>query len=581
MTGNRRDGLNLQSGQRQRGQFLIMTAVLMVIVLLVMAIGLDTGRLMMDKRGVQRTADMAALSAAAGVCNGTGILTAADAQMLAIQGAQANGFSASTGDTLQTTVGTAASDANGLWQFSPLAAGSTALPNAVRVVVGRTVRKSFFAGGYLGGNNDVTLQGNAVAYNPGGYATISAGSFLLNLETDKSPLLGPLLNGMLGTKLDLSAVSFNGLANANVSLLNLLQGANDAGLANIDLGVGGIQQLLNTNVNVAQALDIFANAARRAGFFGLGLDAFQNQLIGATINNVNLTLGQLLKLTAPATSAALNTQLNLLDLINGTILVANGQHAVSIPNLGVNLGGLASIGLTLNVIEPPQIAMGPAGLLDPADDPMNSTSWRTVAKTSQLSLLLSINAKVKGILTLATNLDLQVAQGWAALKSLGCGVPGTATITTRPGLLSLGEPDKSIPGIDLKLTLLGLNALKVQDSLPSVSPTLSDLSWDGQSALPVSWPVSTNAALALGNGLTYVLDHLQVQVLGLNLGGVLQPILSLLGVKLGNLVSVIVAPLLHPIFNLLGLSLGDMQVTLINVSPGGHVQLITSGAPLH
>ena len=78
-----------------------------------------------------------------------------------------------------------------------------------------------------------------------------------------------------------------------------------------------------------------------------------------------------------------------------------------------------------------------------------------------------------------------------------------------------------------------------------------------------------------------MLDNLNVQVLGLNLGLILQPILSLLGVGLGNLVAVIVAPLLDPIFNLLGLSLGGMQVTLINVSPGGHVQLITSGVPLH
>lgn len=90
-------------------------------------------------------------------------------------------------------------------------------PSAVRVTADTSVDFAF--GGVTG-----VAQGDAgrsaVAQSLGG-ACFSIGSYAARINTGASPILGPLL-GALGSNINVSAIDYNGLANADIKLLDLL-----------------------------------------------------------------------------------------------------------------------------------------------------------------------------------------------------------------------------------------------------------------------------------------------------------------------------------------------------------------------
>ncbi len=63
---------------------------------------------------------------------------------------------------------------------------------------------------------------------------------------------------MLGTHIDLSAAAYNGIADAKLSVLDIL-GADGMGLIGVDTSLGTIEQLLNTNVGLQQVLAASVN----------------------------------------------------------------------------------------------------------------------------------------------------------------------------------------------------------------------------------------------------------------------------------------------------------------------------------
>lgn len=162
-------------------------------------------------------------------------------------------------------------------------------------------------------------------------ATISAGTGLASVNSGQSALLNPILSGLLGTHIDLSAAAYNGIADAKLSVLDIL-GADGMGLIGVDTSLGTIEQLLNTNVGLQQVLAASVNVLAKNGV--ASVEALRTQLVG--VKSATLKLGDLLGLSAGEVNSMsqLDTAINALDLIMAVAQVANKNSAVAV-NLGI------------------------------------------------------------------------------------------------------------------------------------------------------------------------------------------------------------------------------------------------------
>lgn len=398
---------------RQRGAIGILAATTLLLALICLLLVVDTGRLYLEQRNLQRVADVAALESASqgALC---GDQSSAQATSFAKASAMLNGFDAdAAGSSLSAEVGGVLS-AGGLRSFIASASNAAAANEAVHVEVTKSVPGSLVAnlGGLFGGGNaNVDLRAEAVARRLPN-ATISAGTGLASVNSGQSALLNPILSGLLGTHIDLSAAAYNGIADAKLSVLDIL-GADGMGLIGVDTSLGTIEQLLNTNVGLQQVLAASVNVLAKNGV--ASVEALRAQLVG--VKSATLKLGDLLGLSAGEVNSMsqLDTAINALDLIMAVAQVANKNSAVAV-NLGIP--GLANARLT--VVEPKRIVSGPPG----QDE---SGAWRTEVRQSQVRLTADIDSGFLSILaTTKLQLAIEGASGAVWLKSMACTRPDTA-----------------------------------------------------------------------------------------------------------------------------------------------------------
>jgi uncharacterized membrane protein len=593
--------------------FFALTLSLMV---LFVALVVDVGRLVVAQRQLQSIADLAALDAArvTGACSGMtrtdpgavlAVAQAAAAQRDFLGPPYAGNLGAAPNSV---EIGTVSTGADNRRQFT---ATGTAEAEAVRVALSQPVARSIFLPAAYGGT--VSLGAVAVARTPA-VASFSAGSGLLSLDSSQSALLNAVLGTLLGSSLNLDVVDYKGLANAQVNLLQLLE-VND-------LGVGTVEELLDADITVAQLLEITAAALQAVDPNVADILVGQILAIGVPLETT-IRLGDLLALDLPASDAALSAGINVLDLFSASVLLANKDHFVDVPAVGLNvaipgLGTLASVKLNLHIIEAPRLAVGPPGLTAKG-------TYRTEAHTSQIGLTLAatvadIDLNLLGLIRLdtAVKLDLLVqgAQTSAHLDSISCGgllAPvHQVTIGAEPGLARVGIGTLSNPGdpgsaiaptrlATLSADILGLVKIFIPVTvgadvdLSPGQPTPLLYTVDGlaaDSGLPQMKTVGSDLSDSLNNVLSGLLSSLtleigpiQADVLGLPLGDVVNDLLKALGLNdlgqlldalLGPLVDDVVGPLLgmlansllEPLLQLLGVSIGNADVTLISVEAG-------------
>ncbi|KGM35028.1 hypothetical protein P409_06880 [Inquilinus limosus MP06] len=304
-------------------------------------------------------------------------------------------------------------------------------------------------------------------------AGLQAGTGLLTLDTTQSPLLNAVLGGVLGTKINLTAVHYNGLVNTDIDALTFL----DALATHVGASVGTYDGLLDSNVKVGQILQAAIDVLHKQGnIAGLDLDALnallalQSQIAG----NPDLALGKLLDLGLWKTQevgsstkpSALQAGLNLYQLVTLSAQVANSQNFISIPSLTLGLPGVASVEVAATVIEKPQrppFAFGPKGIS------VHTAQVRTQIKLQLLDLF--------GLLGQGIQLPvyIEAASGDATLGPITCDpdvrVEVDATVHAAAayiGTLPMGlmtnfshkinyQTDiQPAPLIDIKVLLLGL-----------------------------------------------------------------------------------------------------------------------------
>lgn len=389
--GHRRD---------ERGAAAVVMGVgLTVVLLIVAAFAVDLGMQRTARRDMQALADVVALDLARNLDGRT-----AD-QLTTTMNTEMAKSLARNGDTLGSTP-------NLRWELGELRSGSFArvgssdVPTAVRVRADTDVD---FAFDELTGVATGAAARNAVAESEES-ACFRIGSYVASLDSNQGTLLNPLLNALLGSSLNLNLVGYQGLATSNISLLSLVQVGG--------LGVGTVDELLALdNVSIGK---LFVAAAKVLDSQGKLAQASLLRTINIAASTPTIAIGSLIN-ASPTGSSALDTQINVLDLVTGAALVANEGHAVNVPSLGISLPGVVSTTTSLTVIESPR-----------------QGCKRKPAETAQVRLRLtatiparSINVPILGLANVAVGLDetkvtldLDVGRAIASLSSVHCGSAG-------------------------------------------------------------------------------------------------------------------------------------------------------------
>ncbi|UXA41323.1 hypothetical protein KZA81_20920 [Pseudomonas juntendi] len=410
-----------------------MAVVTLGLALLFMLLVIDSGRLYLEQRKLQRIADMAALEAAGqyAVCTGSG----PQATVVARAAATRNGHA--PGNPLAASCGYLQTGANSLRTFTT----DNNRTEAIRVDVSNTVPTSVAAGVYslaqgTGVPLTTTLHAHAVASSPvPPQAMLSIRTTLATVDSRQSVLLNALL-GALGGNVQLDVAGWQGIASTQLNVLRYL----DQLAIDLNLKAGDYRQLLSADATATQLLQAAVKVLQQSGAAANVVTNLGKLALGAS-NSTLLQLGDLLDIQNGTTQAGLDASIQLLQLVQGVIQLAVSESAATV-DLPVSVLGLVNGRVRLKVIEPQQIsAVG-----DPRTDELRVHTAQVRAMISlDLPLLDSVFGLLNAVLDLVgpiTNvlnnlLSLNLA---STLQSVLClvGVPCTVTdIILVPDKLSL------------------------------------------------------------------------------------------------------------------------------------------------
>lgn len=544
----------------QRGAIGVFGVVVLLLAVLFTAVVVDSGRLWAQKRKLQSIADMAAIDAAkevGGCPAGTTAVMKTRVANAAQASALSNGYVGSLLSTPNAVdVGMTQPDmTTGVRSFS----ASSAQRQSVWVRATREVPASLFAGGLFTGN--IVITADAVAPSRSSYASFMVGSTAATLNTSDSNLLNALLGKVLGTTLTLGLASYQGIANSQLTLLNLVQARG--------ISVGSVNDLLNLNLSLKDFMQLLAVAAGQSGATSNAqVVADLANLATKTVNTTNIKIGDVLKVVNPDPNAVLGAGINVLQLLNTAVLVANGNNAIGLP-LGISIPNLTSIDIKAFVVQPPQLVIGPAAFTGgPAC---------TVARTAQVRVETSVNQP--GILGLIAAIDLklvvEVAPGRAELMGITTQSNGQTNvrIDAYPGLASIRLTNNAVSGPaelrvvgPLAYAELGLNAPITQ---PAPNTMTFNLSHPVSNSLPVSANSYGSAGQSMAGLATGANLNINVCVAGICLGNVVNAILT---PTINNIVlpllAGVTANVVDPLLKMLGVNIAGVTVILTDVKSG-------------
>ncbi|MGF0242086.1 pilus assembly protein TadG-related protein [Rhodococcus sp. IEGM1300] len=598
--------LQFRGPTRQRGAIGLIAALTLGLAMMFMLLVVDSGRLYMEQRRLQRVADVAALEA---VSRNGDCLPGLSAAGYATQSAVRNSFTVGVDSTLTVSCGTLQTGADNLRAFVL----NPAKKDAIKVIAARNITTSLASGiGALmsGGPVSLTtrLSATAVAASPlAPVAQLSIRSTLVDVN-----LLNPLFSALLGSSVNLSVASWNGLVGANINLLSYL----DQLAIDLHVTAGDYDQLLQTNATVGQLIKAAATVAQLNGATADVL-AGLNSLVTAAVSPVKLHLGDLLALQTGGPSSGLDADLNALQLVQAFVQLANSKGAVAatlpVNLLGLGLGATASI----KVIEPPQFSVvGNPALARLAPLGTNRIYVRTaqvrVLVQLDLSLVTNLIGLVTGTLSVVTGLlglDLQVLPSPNLDVSLEAGggnsyvtdytcvsdtnkslvVSATTSVATlRVGKLNSDWASSTAPLSVTPITLLDIGqkpcgscaripfagggadlminspALQTTDNHTFMNPS--------QVGQPPVSPYTLSASNAIA-GLSQAVSGIQLtvhaptfnpgallQVLFNTLLGLVNGVLALLTNTLSSILSPLLDNLLNNVLKTLGINVGTIQV---------------------
>lgn len=551
------------------GNVAIMAGITAPLMMSVLALGVDYGSLTLQKRQLQNTADLAALSAA----------SASNVERAVFQYFQLNNknIGVKTASGILTDTGTTPFDPTTVFSsrdgYAEVVKGryvadpnvgvgqrfvENATPsNAVKVNIFEKGR-IYFASTFTTAPT-ISAVGTAAAQR---VAAFSVGSRLASLNNG---LLNNLLGGLLGTTISLNLVDYQALVAADVNALKII----DALAFDLNLTVATYRDVLKTEITYGKFISALLKATGTRPTVTAALKSIEKTLNKTT---VKLRLEQVLALDSIldkqiGNAENLNVEAGVFDLITAAATAANGGKQVSV-DTGVTVPGLASTKITLAIGEPPvgtpSLSLGSPG---------------AVVRTAQTRL--SIDTKVDGLkalLGLSVNIPLyvEVANAEAKLTDIRCSTSGTAAVDVDvvPGIaeISLGNVDTTAFnnfGRDPRVTkaaivdslVLKINGIAHVDSANMTKTKLTFQQSDITQATVKS--VSTSSATtSLLKSLLKNLD-VDISVLFLTIGSP-----TLVQAALAETLSVATVPidaLLYNTLMLLGIKIGEADVRVTDV----------------
>ncbi|MGH2794405.1 MAG: hypothetical protein ACRDKG_08870 [Actinomycetota bacterium] len=511
------------------------------------ALTVDIGSAAWKKRDLQKMVDVVSLDAVRAVGDRRDPMLDHYVQALDIaqKSATRNGFDytdTASGNSMTVELGIADAATKA---FTPATAAQYGSANAVRITATHTSNNRF-----MPGNVPLTTQAVAMVDQ---IATFSLGSRLARLDTTSSPIFNNVLGQMLGSTLSLDAVSYNGLADASVTLGDVWT----------ELGLGSSSQILNSEVTVDQLITATASALNNQGDPASVTAA---GILGTLATQVSTTahfkFGDLLELVSGDPGEAASANMNVLEMIGMAASLANGTNLLNL-TLPITIPGVTTTNLKMSVIEPPVIKTGRVG---------------ATAHTAQARLQLDITLLQKltvllsqGTVKLPVYLDAAGATG--TLTAIRCDIPDedgdisvhavAEALTAKIGSATDASlQDPSIPAVVNPAELVNMAGLvRVTGTATATMPaSVADL--------VIPWhdvrSVGSSSSVTLDNNLLANLA-LTVQVLGLgiNANTVANNLLAIINPVLNALDTTLFAPLKEALA-FLGIEVGGADVANLN-----------------
>lgn len=386
-------------------------------------------------------------------------------------------------------------------------------------------------------------------------ACFQLGSFAASVDPSASPILKDMLKPLIGAS-TLGLVGYNGLATANLSLLDLIKAPT--------INVGTVDELVNLQHLTAGDVLLAEAYVLRANGKGAEAQVLESAAIQA-FAGVEIAVGDLFALST-ADDAALATQFNAMDLFMGSVFLANGTNFLSIPNLQA---GVPSVGVTtaqLQVVERAQRACN--------DDEAKTAQIKLAAtakanvNASPLPLGALVDLKLVDPATgspnndIGVNINVDIAGAHGHLTDVDC-TPGDkfrADIWTDLVKASVGAT-VTVKGT-VKATVLGVTGVDVPvkfqlalsadaSKSPSVSPAAASMDLppsvygdhqevgSGTTILP-----NLTATMVPGTLTTGPLSVLGNPVSTSTLDGIVNPILTPIIPNIGSFIGTTVNPLI-------------------------------------
>lgn len=518
----------------RRGGVAVMTALFGGLICLCAALAVDMGSIALSARQIQGAADLAALSAARDLVH-------------ADRAARAT-LTDNLGEVRDVRVST------GAWVADPAVrprdrySAGAAEPNAARVEV--SAPAPLFFGRWIMGRPDLNVRKAAVAALPGDEpkAMFSIGSRLASLD---GGIANGVLSALLGSKVSLNLMDYRGLADARVNLLAF----SDALAAEIGVKAGDYDALLAHEVETGRMLKVLEAVA------GDSADSALGKLTRAPAEG-RLRLGDLVGVEAEARGGlrqALNADVSALDLLMASLETANGERQVAL-DVGAR-AGLADLDVMLAIGERPN--RSPWLTVTRSGDPVIRTAQARVYVKATTAQALSGLAQVK------LPLLVEAAASEAKLTRIDCAGAPSVTLAVRPGVARarIGAIDESrlkdfkspVASSPAKLlSVLGLVTVKAGADLEVADKAWSTVSFS-QAEIEARTMKSVRSRAFVDGLLTSLVQRLtvDVDVIGLGLGlGDLTKALGALLAPLGPVLDGVVQPLL----DVLGLRLGEADV---------------------
>ena len=342
-------GIGFTGPQQQRGAIGLMAAVTLGMVLLFMLLVVDSGRLYLEQRKLQRVADMAVLEA---VSRGGNCLDGS-AKRYVDASAGRNGFALINMQTITPICGSLTTGVNQVRDFHPSKDDSG---NIIQVTA-TTIVPTSVAGGLWSmftGEFDfsTSLSASAVGSNLGSpLAMLTIRSSLGTIDSTKSNILNAVIGGLLGGELTFKAVSWQGIVDTNISLLSYLNQLS----SDLELTVGDYDQLLTANVSPTQLITAAATVIAKDGPAARVIANNILIIADSAKKNQTLKLGDILNIKNGTPSAGLDSTLKVFDLIQ-TFAQLAGKNSATLVNSDISIPKVANIRINLRVIEPPQLS---------------------------------------------------------------------------------------------------------------------------------------------------------------------------------------------------------------------------------